>query len=72
MKDISPFEPLELHEKWREWYQDEFRRYFKADDLASGLKGKGEYEKAQEVTEYISILRRYYVAFIEFLDSLNS
>lgn len=24
----------ELHEQWRNWYEEEYRRYFKADDLA--------------------------------------
>lgn len=52
----------ELHEEWRNWYQEEFRRYFKADDLAELIyhetacleKDKPKLELLQQkTTEYL-------------------
>jgi hypothetical protein len=75
LKDISPFEPLELHEEWREWYQEEFRRYFKADDLAELLFHEAaSFEKHKEEVEgkfeylknkTLGYLRDYYDNIVE-------
>lgn len=33
---------IKLHKEWRAWYQEEFRRYFKPDDLAELLYHEAE------------------------------
>jgi hypothetical protein len=39
--------PQQLHEEWLEWYQEEFGRYFKADDLSELLFHKAAVMKQE-------------------------
>lgn len=72
----------ELHEQWRNWYQEEYRRYFKADDLAELIyheaacleKDPQRLERLQhKATEYLGeyydeVRARQHVSLPKFLE----
>jgi hypothetical protein len=50
--------PQQLHEKWLDWYQEEFNRYYKADDLSELLFHKAavlkqEGNSSQKILEHL-------------------